>query len=209
MNETVYLVDDDPAIRDSLILLCEADGLAAETCASADEFLARFDPNRPGCLVLDVKMPGMSGPELHAELNRRGHHLPIIFLSAQGTIALSVQAIKEGAVDFLTKPMDSHLLLERIHGALRYDSRRFAARKDLDARCAWLASLTRREHEIMEMVIAGHSSKKIAQKIGISFRTVEIHRSHLLSKAGCDNMMVLARRVAECTPVPLEGTERP
>lgn len=195
---TVFIVDDDAAVRDSLSLLCESAGLRAECFDCAEAFLAAYRPQKTGCLVLDVRMPNMSGQQLHEELACHGDPPPIIYLTAHGDIPMTVRAIKAGAQDFLTKPVDGALLIERIQLALASD---LAARQHKDAlsgQCARLAQLTEREREIMARAVAGDSNKVIAKRLGISHRTVEIHRTHILQKIGVHNMLELAKVAAEC-----------
>lgn len=193
---TVFVVDDDAAVRDSVCLLLETAGLAVEAHDSAESFLAALDPQRYGCLVLDMRMPGMGGLELQAELARRGALLPIIFLTAHGDIPMTVRAMKAGAADFLTKPVDGAELIERIEAALvraRADRESEAARQEARAR---LAALTEREQEILALAVAGCTNKDIARRLGISFRTVEVHRSHILLKTGAATLIELAQLVA-------------
>lgn len=193
-SSVVHIVDDDAAVRDSISLLCETAGLRTERHDSAESFLAACDSGAAagsGCIVLDVRMDRMSGPELQEELNRRGNYLPIIFLTAHGDIPMTVRAMKAGAVDFLTKPVNGAELLERVQTALHGDGDRLQA-------CERLAQLTQREHETLLLVLAGHANKEIARRLGISYRTVEIHRSHILQKTGATNMLELARLAASC-----------
>lgn len=193
---TIYIVDDDFAVRDSLALLLETAGFIAETFDCAEAFLARLDPDMAGCLILDVLMPGMSGPELQAELIQRQVGLPILFLSAYGDVPTTVQAIQAGAVDFLTKPVDSRHLLQRVRAALQRD---IAARTQR----ARLSALTEREREVLTLAVAGCSNKEIGARLGISHRTVEIHRSHILLKTGAGNLLELVRLVDACgLPIP-------
>jgi FixJ family two-component response regulator len=189
----VFFVDDDQAVRDGLALLLEAAGLNVQSFESAEAFLRGYDPRRGGCLVLDVRMPGMSGPQLHEELVRRGWSLPVIFLTAHGDIPMSVRAIKAGAVDFLTKPVAGADLLERVDSALQYQ--RELSDRDMadEARKQCLARLTLRETEVLELALAGHSNKAIGRQLHISFRTVEIHRSRIMQKTGAANLLELAR----------------
>jgi RNA polymerase sigma factor (sigma-70 family) len=190
---TVFVVDDDAAVRDGLALLLESAGLAVETFDSAEAFLAAFDPDRPGCVVLDVQMPGRTGPELQAEMNRRGLRLPVIFLTAHGDIPTTVQAMKGGAVDFLTKPVDAPVLVERVKQALERDSRQREADAAARKARALLASLTGRERDVLALAVAGMSNKEIARRLGISFRTVEVHRSRILLKTGAATLLSLAQ----------------
>lgn len=195
---TVFIVDDDAAVRDSLCLLCETAGLKAECHDSAESFLAAYRTGQPGCLVLDVRMGRMSGPELHAELNRRGSQLPIIYLTAYGDIPMTVRAMKAGAVDFLTKPVDGTALLERLQTALRQSREQVDQQQALAGQQQRLAQLTPREREVMLLALAGHANKAIAKRLGISHRTVEIHRSNVLRKTGAASMLELAQLAADC-----------
>ncbi|AMK75755.1 MULTISPECIES: response regulator transcription factor [Methylomonas] len=186
----VFIVDDDDAVRDSLGLVFETADLAYQTFASAEHFLESYCPGQPGCLVLDVNMPGLDGHELQAELNRRHIHLPIIFLTAYGDIPMTVRAIKAGAVDFLTKPVSTELLIDRVQAALRLEANTYAKGQAVSNR---LAGLTARELEIMGMVVAGLANKEIARRLGISHRTVEIHRAKVMEKTGATNLLELVR----------------
>lgn len=190
---TIHLVDDDAAVRDALSLLLEVSGFRVETYAGGEAFLAACKSvRRPACLILDVRMPGMSGPALHQELNRRGIRLPVIFLTAHGDIPTSVAAIKAGAVDFLTKPVEGGLLIDRIRAALAADVQQQAQRVDLAALRSRYASLTDRERDVLALVVAGHSSKEIARVLDISHRTVETHRTHIMQKMSARSTINLA-----------------
>lgn len=190
---TVFIIDDSAAIRDSLFLLLETAGLPAEAYASAEDFLAALRPDAIGCVVLDVNLPGMHGPELQAELARRGIGLPTIFLTAHGDIPTTVRAMKAGAIDFLTKPVEGAVLLERIGSALERAVKEREAQAARQAANARLAALTERERQILQLAAAGHTNKAIAQQLGISFRTVEVHRAHILQKTGAASLLELAR----------------
>ena len=192
-NASVFIVDDDAAVRDGLSMQLEAAGFPVKAFASAEDFLDVISPTVIGCLVLDVRMPGMTGPDLQSELARRKINLPIIFLSGHGDIPLAVKSIQAGAVDFLTKPVSGTLLIERIQIALRLGAEQWekeAENKTLHER---LATLTIRELDVLELVLEGYSNKDIATRLGISFRTVEHHRSHILLKTGTDNLFKFAR----------------
>lgn len=178
----VYVVDDDDAVRNGLTAMLDAAGLAVEAYSSAKAFLAAYRPQWTGCLVLDVTMPEMTGPELQAELNRRGVQMPIIFLTAHGDIPTTVKTIKAGAVDFLTKPADGALLLKRVRAALAQSSQLTEG----------LASLTEREREVMMHVAAGMASKEIARALNISHRTIEIHRARVMQKMQAGSVLELA-----------------
>jgi FixJ family two-component response regulator len=192
----VFLVDDDGAVRDSLGRLLEAAGLPVERYASAEEFLAGHQPGRAGCLVLDVAMPGMSGLELADVLATRGIRLPIIYLTAHGDIPTSVRAMKAGAEDFFEKPVKGDALIERIHDALARDARRRDEDAISSAARERLSRLTPREHEVMMLTIHGHQNKEIARRLGISHRTVELHRSRVMRKTGAATLLELASMAA-------------
>ena len=195
---TVYVVDDDAAVRDGLALLLETAGLPVRTFDGASAFLADYQPGRTGCLVLDVRMPEMSGPELQVELNRRGSDLPVIFLTAHGDIPTTVQAMKGGALDFLTKPVVGSELLDRVHAALEKSARAREQAAMTEALRERIEALTRREREIMALVAAGHANKEIARTLGISHRTVEVHRARVMQKTGVTNLVELSRLAAAC-----------
>jgi two-component system response regulator DctR len=190
---TVFIVDDDEAFRDSVKELVSSVGLAAATFRSALEFLDSYDPARLGCLVLDVRMARMSGIALQARLKAMNAHIPIVFISGHGDIAMAVNAIKEGAVDFVQKPYHEQQLLDAIDEALRRDAAHrvpASIEGDLADRSA---TLTTREREVMELALKGLSSKLIAKQLAISHRTVEQHRSRLLEKLGVGSVTELMR----------------
>ena len=192
----VYVVDDDEAVRDALAMLLEAADHAVATFARAADFLDFCTPGILGCVILDVNMPGMDGPALQEELTRRGVWLPVIFLSGHGTIPTTVRTIKAGALDFLTKPVNGSLLLARVQNALERCSLLQQQAEAYQSIASHLAMLTEREREIMALAVAGHTSKEIAQRLEISFRTVEIHRAHIMQKTGASNLLELARIAA-------------
>ena len=196
-RQTVFIVDDDEAFRDSAKELVSSVGLAAETFRSALEFLEAFDPARPGCLVLDVRMARMSGIALQARFREMGACILIVFISGHGDIAMVVYAIKDGAVDFVQKPYHEQQLLDAIDEALRRDEAQrvpAAAAGSLGAR---VASLTAREREVMALALKGMPSKVIAKELSISHRTVEQHRSRLLEKLGVSSVTELMRLTFE------------
>jgi RNA polymerase sigma factor (sigma-70 family) len=195
---TVFVVDDDEAVRDSLALLLETAGLAVETYDGAAAFLAAYTPDRTGCLVLDLQMPGVSGPELQVELRRRGIVVPIIFLTAHGDIPTTVQAMQRGAMDFLTKPVVGGELLKRVHEALERSAQLHEEASAVRTVRERLDSLTPREREIMLMAVAGLPNKEIARSLGISHRTVEIHRARVMQKTGAASLIELSRMAAAC-----------
>lgn len=183
MNEAVVcIVDDDEAVRDSIAELVGSIGLRAATFRSAQEFLDGYDPQRPGCLVLDVRMAHMSGPALQEKLLAMGSTLPIVFISGHGDIPVAIKTIKAGAVDFVQKPYRDQQLLDSINEALQRDAAGRAASRSTDRFAQRLTTLTEREREVMKLVVDGLSSKAIARALGISYRTVEVHRSHILEK---------------------------
>lgn len=194
----VFIVDDDHAVRDALGLVMETANLAYQTFESAEHFLQTYCPGNPGCLLLDVNLPGLNGHELQAELIRRNMHLPIIFLTAYGDIPMTVRAIKAGAVDFLTKPVPTKLLIERIQAVLQHETLRHEQAIAKQALCYRLNTLTSRELEILPLVVAGHANKEIAEHFNISHRTIEIHRSRIFKKTGVTNLLELARLCEAC-----------
>jgi len=196
----VFIVDDDDAVRDALAMLLDAAGYDAATFPSAEDFLEVCSADTLGCIILDVNMPGMDGPMLQEELTRRGLALPIIFLSGQGTIPVTVRTIKAGAIDFLIKPVDGSVLLARVQEALAQCSMHKKQANVAQSAAARLATLTEREREIMKLAVAGHTSKEIAQQLDISYRTVEIHRAHVMQKTGASNTLELARIATLQTP---------
>lgn len=189
----VFVVDDDRAMRDSLRWLLESIGLTVRTYPTAAEFLREHQPSQPGCLVLDVRMPGMSGLDLQAELVRRGAELPTIVVTGHAEVAMAVRAVKAGAIDFIEKPFSDQLLLDRVRQALEIDrqSREVRARRE-EARRR-LASLSAREREVLELVAAGKANKEVAAALGLATKTVEVHRAHVMSKMAVDSLAELIR----------------
>jgi FixJ family two-component response regulator len=179
---TVYLVDDDDAFRDATRWLLEGEGLSVVCYATADEFLSGYAPAAPGCLVLDIRMPGMSGLELQDELRSRDAFLPILFVTGHGEVPMAVEAIKKGAVDFIEKPFDGRRFLNLVEQALLYDAALREQRASEATLSARLATLTLRERQVMDGVIAGKSNKRIADELRISVKTVEAHRGHVMDK---------------------------
>ena len=190
---TVFIVDDDAGVRKSIRELLVSVGLAVETFESAQSFLDAFDTARPGCLVLDVRMARMSGLALEAKLAELGADIPIVFISGHGDISMAVNAIKRGAVDFVPKPYQEQQLLDAVNEALRRDALRRAAPLDASGVAQRLQMLSPREHEVLDLALKGHSSKAIARELGISHRTVELHRSRLLEKLEVASITELMR----------------
>lgn len=193
MFPTVFVVDDDHAMRDSLRYLLESVKLRCETYASAEEFLERFTNSGNGCLLLDVRMPGMSGLALQQELAARGVSIPIIFVTAHGDVPLAVRACKAGAMDFIEKPFSDGLLLELVRAALAKDRAEGEEKEELATFVGRMASVTAREHEIMDKVVAGRTNKEMAMELGVSPRTIEVHRARLMDKLGVDSVATLVR----------------
>lgn len=197
MNEaTVFIVDDDEAYRDSLVELMASVGLPCECFASALDFLERYDAQRLGCLVLDVRMARMSGIALQARLKAMGATIPIVFISGHGDIEMAVSAIKDGAVDFVQKPYREQQLLDAINEALRRDAAQRSAAVAAPpggALSAQMARLSAREREVLTLALQGLASKQIARDLSLSYRTVEHHRSRLLEKLGVSSMAELMR----------------
>ena len=192
---TVFVVDDDQAVRDSLALLVQSVGLDVETYASAGEFLDAFEADRPGCLVTDIRMPGMSGLELQEKLTEDGALIPVIVLTGHGDVPAAVRALKGGAVDFVEKPFNPQALLDLVQQAIARDAdiRAQAAREaELAER---RALLTPREQEVMELVVAGKANKVIAIDLDISERTVELHRGRIMKKMRVRSLAELMRLV--------------
>ena len=179
---TVFVVDDDPAIRKSLRWLIESVGLKVETFELASEFLQSYLPDSPGCLVVDVRIPGMSGLELQEKLRERGYDIPVIIVSGYGDVPMAVRAMKAGAVDFLEKPVSDQGLLDYIQKGIERDieskQNRLLNKELVERKC----SLTRREHEVMEHVVSGLSSREIADLLNVSCKTVEAHRAKIMKK---------------------------
>ena len=190
---TIFVVDDDDAVRDSLRDLIDSVGLDVATYPSAHAFLDVYDNARRGCLVLDIRMPGMSGLELQERLNERGSSLPIVFITGHGDVPMAVEAMKRGAVDFIQKPFRDQELLDRINLAIEQNRRRREAEETKQDIAERVSSLTRREREVMDMVIQGKANKVIAIDLGLSQRTVEVHRAHVMDKMRARTLAELVR----------------
>jgi RNA polymerase sigma factor (sigma-70 family) len=191
MTSSVFIVDDDPAMRDALAQLLETAGLRVETYANGAAFLAASKYRQAGCVVLDVAMPGMSGYEVQTALSKRGSPLPVIFLTGHGDVPMAVHAVQTGAMDFLEKPVQGEVLLERVRHALALDEERRQSETYTQEIRQRLARLSAREREVVTLVVSGLSSKEIAQQLGLSHRTVETHRMHVMYKMGAANLAEL------------------
>lgn len=190
---TVFVVDDDQAMRTSLQWLIESTGMQVRTFASADSFLSAYYPGRAGCLLLDVRMPGMSGLELQSYMAREGYRLPVIIITGHGDVAMAVKAMKSGALDFIEKPFHDEDLLRSIRNALELDQRQRVSRATRAEIAARLAELTPREHEVMGMVTEGKSNKEIAAALGVTSKTVEAHRARVMEKMRAESLAELVR----------------
>ncbi len=196
MTPCAHLIDDDDAIRDSLAWLLESCGIACRSYPSAEDFLAEWLPSCTGCILLDIRMGGMSGPELFDVLCERGCRMPVIFLTGHGDVPMAVAALKKGAFDFVEKPFNDNELVDRVVEALKLDVNQRLAAADADSLSARLSSLTTREREVMELVLAGKLNKLIADELQISMRTVEVHRANLFDKMGVRTAVELAQLLA-------------
>ena len=197
----VFVIDDDEAVRDALRSLIRSVGLGAEIFRSPLEFLQYKRPNVPSCLVLDVRFPGRSGLDFQRELAEAKIHIPIIFVTGHGDIAMSVRAMKAGAVEFLTKPFRDQDLLDSIHVALERDQARIEQETEIASLRLRFESLTPREHEVLPLVVSGKLNKQIAAEIGTSEAAVKVHRSLLMRKLGADSLPELVR-IAEKIGIP-------
>ena len=196
MNEqqgTVFLIDDDPGVRDALTLLLSLKGMSTQPFATADTFIQSYQPERAGCVLTDLRMPGMTGLELQAALAERHIDVPLVVLTAHGDVATARAALKNGAFDFLEKPVDDDLLVEVLCNALRVDRERRTASISRSAADTRLERLTAREREILTLLAAGHQNREIAAQLSISPRTVEVHKARIMEKLQCHSLAELIR----------------
>ena len=193
----VFIVDDDEAVRSSLRLLLKSVGLVPAAMGSAREFLQKYDPTQPGCLVLDVRMPEMSGLELQEQLNLLGAVIPVIFITGHGDVPMAVEAMQAGAFDFLQKPFRDQDLIDRIQRALEKDRTNRAVLDERAVIRQRLESLTPREREVLQMVASGKPNKIMASDLGVSQRTVEIHRARVMEKMGATSLAQLVRMIMD------------
>ena len=194
-NATVFVVDDDQAMRDSLKWLIESIGVKVETYPTANAFLACYSREQNACLILDVRMPGMSGLELQDHLNRDGILIPIIIITGHGDIPMAVQALKAGALDFIEKPFNDEALLDSIRVALSQNEAQRQCQLQQSVITARMAILTPREHEVMMRVTQGLANKEIARNLGVSIKTVEAHRARVMEKMEAHSLAALVRMV--------------
>lgn len=189
----VFVVDDAEDVRDSLAILLETAGYHVRTYASALEFLSSVPPGWRGCVVADVRMPGMSGIELQQEIQLRGYGLPVVIITAHADVPMAVAALKAGAADFIEKPFRDEVLLASIRSALAMPIEDVGRPAPSDVATARLAALSPREREVMHLLVAGHPNKVVADRLGISHRTVEVHRAHIMEKTEARNLADLVR----------------
>lgn len=189
----VYIVDDDPAVRDSLALLLSLRGYRTATFASAEDFLEALAPGWAGCLMTDIRMPGMSGLELQDELARRGVELPVVVITAHADVASARAAFKSRAIDFLEKPFDDHGPVAAVEACFARERERLGAERKQAARNEGLASLTEREREVAHLLAQGMHNRDVAEKLAISARTVEVHKARIMAKLGARNLAELIR----------------
>lgn len=194
---TVFVVDDDEAVRSSLKLLLKSIGLPVMAFPSAQDFLAAYRPEQAGCLILDIRMPGMSGPELQQQLNVRGAVIPVVFISGHGDIPMAVEAMQHGAFDFLQKPFRDQDLIDRVQRAMERDSVNRDQLRQLGAIRERLNSLTAREREVLQLMTLGKQNKVMAADLGVSQRTVEIHRARVMDKMEARSLAQLVRMMIE------------
>jgi two-component system, LuxR family, response regulator FixJ len=194
---TVFVVDDDSGVRSSIRILLKSVGIHTTVFASAREFLAAFDPTQHGCMVLDIRMPGMSGMELQLELNRLGAIIPVVFITGHGDVPMAVEAMQQGAFDFLQKPFRDQDLIHRIQRALERDAEQRAVLQQKDAIKSRLDSLTPREREVLDLLADGKQNKVMAAELGLSQRTVEIHRSNVMDKMQAKSVAQLVRMLLD------------
>ncbi len=195
MEQTVFIVDDDEAMRDALAMLMRAAGLNAEAFATAHDFLRHHNARRSGCLLLDIRMPDMTGLELQAEMHKRRIRLPIVFLTGHADVSMAVHAMKAGAADFIQKPLDEHRLVLAVMNALKADAERSKVRPDAVAlpedASRRLEELSEREREVLHLVLRGRQNREIADALSISVKTVEFHRANIRHKLGVGSLQEL------------------
>ncbi len=188
---TIFIVDDDESLRRSLVRLVRATGLNAESYGSAKSFIERPPFTGVGCILLDIQMPGISGPELHAEILERGISLPVVFLTAHGDLPTGIMAMKKGALDFLQKPVDDELLLQTLSQAIQHHTAQQMTGRQMQEFESCLAALTPREREVLKHVIDGRLNKQIADFMDISIKTVKVHRAHVMEKTAAHSLAEL------------------
>jgi RNA polymerase sigma factor (sigma-70 family) len=201
-SPVIMVVDDDSGVRNAMRHLLKSVGLECALYASAQEFLAAYQPGQPGCLVLDIRMPGMSGLELQQQLNLRGAVIPVIFMTGHGDIPMAVEAMQHGAFDFLQKPFRDQDLLDRIQKAIVKDAEQRQSLGEHERIKAHLESLTAREREVLDLMTEGKQNKVIAQDLGVSPRTIEIHRARVMEKMNAQSVAQLVRMMLDLKHAP-------
>jgi len=196
-NPVIMVVDDDAGVRNAMRSLLKSVGLECALYASAQEFLVAYQPSQPGCLLLDIRMPGMSGLELQQQLNLRGAVIPVIFMTGHGDIPMAVEAMQHGAFDFLQKPFRDQDLLDRIQKAIVKDAEQRTSLGEHDRIKSHLESLTAREREVLDLMTEGKQNKVIAQDLGVSPRTIEIHRARVMEKMNAQSVAQLVRMMLD------------
>jgi FixJ family two-component response regulator len=191
------VVDDDSGVRNAMRSLLKSVGLTSQLHGSAQDFLESYDPLQPGCLVLDIRMPGMSGLELQQELNMRGATIPVIFMTGHGDVPMAVEAMQHGAFDFLQKPFRDQDLLDRIQKAIVRDGKLRESLGEHERIRARLETLTEREREVLDLMIQGKQNKAVAQELGVSPRTIEIHRARVMEKMDVQSVAELVRMMLD------------
>jgi len=200
----IFVVDDDASVRKSLSRLLGSHGLTVETFDSAEQFLKREPYDGTGCIILDVRMPGLSGIALHDELARTDYHVPVIFITGHGDIPMGVEAMKKGASDFLPKPFEESQLLDAVNRALEKSAHDRADRTEAERARMRIDRLTPREREVLPYIIAGMLNKQIAFKLDIAEKTIKVHRGHIMEKLGVDSVVELVRFAAKADIKPFE-----
>jgi FixJ family two-component response regulator len=198
IKATVYIVDDDQAVRDSLSWLIESISIKVEVYSSAQDFLDNYKPDNPGCLIADVRMPGISGLELQKILKEKNYSIPMILITGHGDVPMAVRALKNGAVDFIEKPFNDQVLLERVNQCLEKDQSERLQNKDLQSKMSLLATLSPREREVLDQVVIGKQNKIIASDLGISNKTVEAHRANVMEKMRVSSLADLVALYVSC-----------
>jgi two-component system response regulator TtrR len=206
---TVWVIDDDESIRELLAWLMKRNAIRAEAFPNAKSFLKAYRPGAPGCLVLDLYMPGMSGLDLQKYLKETGIEMPVIFLSGRADVPQAVAAVKSGAIDFIEKPFDYRRIVELVRECLRRDAAARAGRETARARAERLATLTQREREVLERVIAGKVNRLIAEEMQISIKTVEAHRARIMEKLAVDSVAELVQATLGARPPEAGGGGTP
>ncbi len=204
LDATVFAIDDDASVRKSLSRLLRSAGYTSEAFSSAEEFLRREHFDGVGCILLDVRMPGLSGMDLQEELNKADYHMPIVFITGHGDIPMTVEAMKKGAVDFLTKPFDDKELLHAVRAAIEKDRNARAEHAEVHEIRRRIELLTLRENEILRYVVTGMLNKQIALKLGIAEKTVKVHRGRVMEKLGVDSVAELVRLAEKAGIKPTE-----